>query len=162
MRIGWKLAFALVIPLVGLMAALGYVFMERSRELLREELTREGRGITRVVQLASEDYLRDRQVTELRDLADKIEGYERVVGVRLFDEHGTLTYQTSSLDSFPFQNWDNLRRVLNENRGVEYARAAGVAESRLSTMSYGKERPFAEGSDASAWRENRRAHFTAR
>ncbi len=35
----------------------------------------------------------------------------------------------------------------------------GVAANRLSTISYGKERPFAKGHDESAWSQNRRAHF---
>ena len=35
--------------------------------------------------------------------------------------------------------------------------ASGVAGSRLSTISYGKDRPAALGSDESAWAQNRRA-----
>jgi peptidoglycan-associated lipoprotein len=37
--------------------------------------------------------------------------------------------------------------------------AAGIAADRLSIISYGKERPFAQGHTASAWKENRRAHM---
>lgn len=33
----------------------------------------------------------------------------------------------------------------------------GVAANRISTISYGKERPAVEGSDESAWSQNRRA-----
>jgi peptidoglycan-associated lipoprotein len=36
---------------------------------------------------------------------------------------------------------------------------AGVAAERISTISYGKERPFVLGNDESAWKWNRRAHF---
>jgi peptidoglycan-associated lipoprotein len=43
----------------------------------------------------------------------------------------------------------------------EYLVAAGIAESRISTISYGKERPFVLGHDESAWQWNRRAHFLA-
>ncbi|HEU4364758.1 MAG TPA: HAMP domain-containing protein, partial [Candidatus Krumholzibacteria bacterium] len=125
MRLGWKLAIALVIPLVLLTAVLGYVFMKRSRELLREELTKEGRAIVRVVRIAGEDYLRDRQVSDLRGLVDRIAGFERVLGARLFDERGKLTYQTSSLEPYPFQQWDNLRRVLSERKEIEYRRSLG-------------------------------------
>jgi peptidoglycan-associated lipoprotein len=39
---------------------------------------------------------------------------------------------------------------------------AGVPAARLQTVSYGKERPFAEGHDESAWAQNRRAHFALR
>jgi peptidoglycan-associated lipoprotein len=35
----------------------------------------------------------------------------------------------------------------------------GVDVSRLSTISYGEERPFAQGQDESAWSQNRRVHF---
>jgi peptidoglycan-associated lipoprotein len=35
----------------------------------------------------------------------------------------------------------------------------GIDAGRLSTISYGKERPFAPGHDESAWSQNRRAHF---
>lgn len=42
----------------------------------------------------------------------------------------------------------------------DYLVAAGVAAARISTISYGKERPFVQGHDESAWRWNRRAHFT--
>lgn len=36
---------------------------------------------------------------------------------------------------------------------------AGISASRLSTISYGEERPVALGSNESAWAQNRRAHF---
>jgi len=35
----------------------------------------------------------------------------------------------------------------------------GIESSRLSTISYGEERPFEMGHDETAWHENRRAHF---
>lgn len=38
----------------------------------------------------------------------------------------------------------------------------GVNASRIETISYGKERPFADGHDESAWSQNRRAHFALR
>jgi peptidoglycan-associated lipoprotein len=34
----------------------------------------------------------------------------------------------------------------------------GIATSRMTTISYGKERPFAMGHDEAAWAQNRRAH----
>ncbi|HKC25006.1 MAG TPA: peptidoglycan-associated lipoprotein Pal [Thermoanaerobaculia bacterium] len=37
--------------------------------------------------------------------------------------------------------------------------AQGVEESRLKTISYGKERPFVHGSGEAVWSQNRRAHF---
>jgi peptidoglycan-associated lipoprotein len=35
----------------------------------------------------------------------------------------------------------------------------GIADSRLQTITYGEERPVAQGSDESAWAQNRRAEF---
>jgi peptidoglycan-associated lipoprotein len=37
--------------------------------------------------------------------------------------------------------------------------ALGVESKRISTVSYGNERPKAEGNDESAWSQNRRANF---
>src|SRR5215831_7221970 len=42
----------------------------------------------------------------------------------------------------------------------DYLVAAGISASRLQVVSYGKERPFAEGHDEASWQQNRRAHFT--
>lgn len=53
--------------------------------------------------------------------------------------------------------------------GEKRARAAkdflvsyGVSASRLTTISYGKERPFDQGHTEEAWAKNRRAHFVAK
>ena len=40
--------------------------------------------------------------------------------------------------------------------------AAGIAPERITTLSYGKERPFDDGHTESAWAQNRRAHFVVR
>ncbi len=40
-----------------------------------------------------------------------------------------------------------------------YLVARGVPESRIDTVSYGKERPFDSGHDEEAWAKNRRDHF---
>jgi peptidoglycan-associated lipoprotein len=41
----------------------------------------------------------------------------------------------------------------------DYLVALGVESKRLSTISYGSERPKAEGSDESSWSQNRRGNF---
>jgi len=41
----------------------------------------------------------------------------------------------------------------------DYLMAAGVEANRISSISFGKERPFVLGHDDSAWQWNRRAHF---
>ncbi|HEV8130471.1 MAG TPA: peptidoglycan-associated lipoprotein Pal [Acidobacteriota bacterium] len=43
-----------------------------------------------------------------------------------------------------------------------YLVSLGISASRLETISYGEERPFALGHDESSWAQNRRAHFTLR
>ncbi|HEX6790081.1 MAG TPA: peptidoglycan-associated lipoprotein Pal [Candidatus Krumholzibacteria bacterium] len=45
------------------------------------------------------------------------------------------------------------------NAAKDFLVALGVDGSRLNTVSYGKERPFDDGHDESAWAKNRRAHF---
>jgi peptidoglycan-associated lipoprotein len=52
--------------------------------------------------------------------------------------------------------------ALGERRAYavrDYLIFLGIEADRISTISYGEERPFALGSDESAWRLNRRAHF---
>ncbi len=41
----------------------------------------------------------------------------------------------------------------------DYLVAAGIGSGRVSTISYGEERPFVLGHDESAWKWNRRGHF---
>lgn len=41
----------------------------------------------------------------------------------------------------------------------DYLVFLGIAPGRITTISYGEERPFAQGHGESAWRLNRRAHF---
>ena len=65
------------------------------------------------------------------------------------DERGTVEYN----------------QALGEKRAMaarDYLVAAGIATARLQIVSYGKERPFANGSDEASWQQNRRAHFTIR
>ena len=46
------------------------------------------------------------------------------------------------------------------NAVVEYLGSMGIADGRLSTVSYGKERPDVEGSYDDAWQKNRRSVTT--
>lgn len=45
------------------------------------------------------------------------------------------------------------------NRVKDFLVALGIAEDRISTVSYGKDRPNAYGHDEEAWSKNRRANF---
>jgi len=60
------------------------------------------------------------------------------------DERGTRDYNLALGD----------RRA---NSAKNYLASLGVDETRISTISYGKERPDAVGSDEGAWARNRRA-----
>lgn len=62
------------------------------------------------------------------------------------DERGTVEY-----------NLALGQRRADAARG--YLVDLGIEGGRLSTISFGEERPFAEGHDESAWSQNRRAHF---
>jgi peptidoglycan-associated lipoprotein len=80
----------------------------------------------------------------LRDHADlgiTIEGH--------CDERGTVEYNQALGEK-------------RANAARDYLVNAGVEAGRVQTISYGKERPFAEGHDESAWAQNRRAHFVLR
>jgi peptidoglycan-associated lipoprotein len=56
-------------------------------------------------------------------------------------------------------------QALGERRAQaahDYLVNAGISAGRLQVVSYGKERPFSEGHDESAWQQNRRAHLVVR
>jgi peptidoglycan-associated lipoprotein len=44
----------------------------------------------------------------------------------------------------------------------DYLVSYGIPGNRLTTISYGKERPFDQGHDESAWAKNRRAHVVSK
>ena len=84
----------------------------------------------------------DMQVTWMDQNPDKfilIEGH--------CDERGTREYNLALGE----------RRA---NSVREYLTSMGIAEGRLNTVSYGKERPDLEGSYDDAWQKNRRAGTT--
>jgi peptidoglycan-associated lipoprotein len=57
---------------------------------------------------------------------------------------------------------DEYNLALGEQRAKairDYLVAGGIDARRITTISYGEERPFAVGHDESAWRWNRRGHF---
>jgi peptidoglycan-associated lipoprotein len=77
-------------------------------------------------------------LNENSSISIKIEGH--------CDERGTSAYNM----------------VLSERRANaarQYLSTAGVTAARLSTMSYGKERPLDPGHNEAAWAKNRRATF---
>jgi peptidoglycan-associated lipoprotein len=92
------------------------------------------------------------------------------------DARGTLDRQAGFFAKYP---QDSLQIAGNcDERGTEeynialgqrranaardYLVAKGVASSRITTISYGKDRPVALGSDESAWSQNRNAITSVR
>ncbi len=90
------------------------------------------------------------------------------------EAQGTLDRQAAFLQQYP---QDNVQIAGNtDERGTEeynialgqrransardYLVAKGVASSRISTISYGKDRPTATGSNEAAWAQNRNAITT--
>lgn len=71
---------------------------------------------------------------------------ERMVLEGHCDERGTVEYNLALGE----RRANAVRAFL-----IEY----GVDASRLSTISYGEEKPFADGHEESAWSQNRRVHF---
>ncbi|MDF1526724.1 MAG: peptidoglycan-associated lipoprotein Pal [bacterium] len=91
---------------------------------------------------------------EWRDrLADNASFLKAAPGIRIVieghcDERGTNEYNLG----------------LGEQRANavrNYLISLGVSASRIRTISYGEEKPFAVGHNESAWKQNRRAHFVA-
>jgi peptidoglycan-associated lipoprotein len=46
------------------------------------------------------------------------------------------------------------------NSVKNYLISLGISASRIKTISYGEEKPFAMGHNEDAWKQNRRAHFS--
>jgi len=94
--------------------------------------------------------IRDDQKAVLADHADKLKAVGEV-SLTLeghCDERGTIEYNLA----------------LGQKRAdavKNYLVRSGVEESRLSTISYGKQRPAVAGRDEAAWSKNRRVEFTA-
>jgi two-component system, NtrC family, sensor kinase len=123
MKIGTKLILFLTIPLIALMVLFGYLSQRASRERLHDEMMREGRGIALTARVALEDYLRDRQIEDIRELVEKMSGYERVLGIRIFEPDGKLGVQSRSLNAYPFHQQSELADILRtrvplETRGI--------------------------------------------
>ena len=87
---------------------------------------------------ASRDTLRAQAawMRKNKDITVTLEGHA--------DERGTREYNLALGD----------RRA---NAAKDYLMTYGISGSRLSTISYGKERPVNSGSDPLAWSQNRRA-----
>jgi peptidoglycan-associated lipoprotein len=92
------------------------------------------------------------------------------------DAKGTLDKQAAWLAKYASVNvqvagnsdergTEEYNLALGERRAhsaASYLKAKGVASARLSTISYGKDRPTAQGSNEQAWAQNRNAITSVR
>jgi peptidoglycan-associated lipoprotein len=133
--------------------------MERQKQLEEERLKAEGmKGETLQAAMQFESTMihfdfdksnlrPDAQAT-LREQAAYLQAYPRakVVIEGHCDERGTTEYNLALGD----------RRA---NSTKAFLVNLGIAESRMTTISYGEERPLDSGSNEAAWAKNRRAQF---
>ena len=118
-----------------------------------EDITRKSLSeISSYLKPAFFDYDKADIRTDARDiLAANAAWLKKYAGVQFTieghaDERGTAQYNLALGD----------RRA---NAAKDYLTSLGVDASRIKTVSYGKERPFATGHDEDSWQKNRRAHF---
>ena len=99
-----------------------------------------------------------------QELADRLEGDLRrylrrpqvAVTVRQYGALGTSVFVAGEVQNpglYPLAGGRGLMQALV---------AAGIEAARVSTVSYGEERPADPGHDETAWAKNRRAEFRAR
>jgi peptidoglycan-associated lipoprotein len=134
------------------------------------------------------DFVQDSQQPTVEELPRDIEQLNRVAQDRGYVRDAFFTYNESSLSEDAQMalnataNWLRNNRQYSllieghcDERGTEqynlalgdrrasivrdYLVTLGIEAGRLRTVSYGEERPFDEGHDESAWRQNRRAHL---
>jgi peptidoglycan-associated lipoprotein len=82
-----------------------------------------------------------RQLNDAGSMAVTIEGH--------CDERGTNAYNLALGEK-------------RANAAKEYLVSLGVGAGRITTISYGEEKPFDAGHDEQAWSKNRRAHFVVK
>lgn len=94
--------------------------------------------------------IREDQIPNLQHDAEFLKKWKtvRILIEGHCDERGTNEYNMAL-------GW---RRA---NAAKEYLVSLGIDPSRIDTISYGEERPFALGHNEDAWWQNRRAHFVA-
>lgn len=106
------------------------------------------------------------------DVVDVFFAYDK--SVLTAQSRDTLEKNADLLKSFPdvsvvIEGHCDERGTNEYNLGLGERRAAsakdflvslGIDAGRIDTISYGEEKPFAMGHNESAWKQNRRAHFT--
>ena len=79
------------------------------------------------------------------------------------DKYGSVNVQIAgNCDERGTEEYNLALGQRRANAASSYLRAKGVAGARLSTISYGKDRPTAQGSTEEAWAQNRNAITSVR
>ena len=125
MSLGNRFILSLTLPLVAIMTLFGYMAQVRSRARVHAEMEREGRIVAIIAQGAIEDYLRDHQIEDLRDLMDQMGAFDRILGAQLYDPDGRLIYQSRGVQTETAVAPGDLAVVLHERKEVESLRRAG-------------------------------------
>jgi peptidoglycan-associated lipoprotein len=111
----------------------------------------------------------------VRNVGDRV-FYDFNVSTLKPDARGTLDKQAAWLAKYPQNNvqvagncdergTEEYNLALGQRRAnaaAGYLEAKGVAQSRVTTISYGKDRPTALGHDEQAWAQNRNAITSVR
>ena len=111
----------------------------------------------------------------VRNVGDRV-FYDFNMSALKVDARATLDKQAAWLAKYPANNvqvagncdergTDDYNKVLGQKRAdtdAGYLAAKGVAKARVTTISYGKDRPVALGSNEDAWAQNRNAITSVR
>lgn len=110
----------------------------------------------------------DKEASEFADIHFAFDRFDlRPVGRQILDMHAKWLVAHPEFTARIEGNCDE-RGTVEYNMALGQRRAAsamtylvdlGVAKNRLSTISYGKERPLDPGHNEEAWAKNRRDHF---
>jgi signal transduction histidine kinase len=95
------LTLALAAPLVGLMVLFGWIEELHNREILETGLEDERKEIARQIQNAVEDSSPETTPMTAVELVDKAKSFMRMIGLRLYDEHGVLVFESLALKGVP-------------------------------------------------------------
>ncbi|BDU71900.1 OmpA family protein [Mesoterricola silvestris] len=125
----------------------------RKAEAEQQEAFRKAadKALTDVLFAYDKSGLTDEAKTQLQGIAAFLKAYPKAA-LRIegnCDERGTVEYNLA----------------LGERRSSaakDYLKGLGIAEDRLSTVSYGKEKPVCTDSVEACWSRNRRDHFVLR
>ena len=102
----------------------------------------------------------DYNMSDIRD--DQIPALQNNARVLKAGECGTVTVLIEG--HCDERGTDEYNLALGERRAdaaKDYIVSLGIPDGRLTTLSYGESRPFAQGHDDESWAQNRRAHFVA-